>query len=450
MKVFFLALVVGLVALGLIFAFNTDKVSALDDTGCQACHGASGLTKTTPQEGRTSLYVDGEALDSSVHQALDCITCHGNFSVQKLPHPASTITPLTKQSLALKCGSCHSNEYRSYQESTHAEGLALGDNNVATCTDCHSSTGNAHSIGGASDPDSPVFKGNIAETCATCHADSGLMGEYDISAAVYDDYISSAHGGTLQLAPDDIATCTSCHGNHEIVSLDSFNLSIAENCASCHSDQANQYLGSIHGEGFKEGDTNAPVCGSCHSPTGIAHSIATVSEYEPLFRKNIASETCATAACHDNAGLMAQYDISAAVLETYNNFFHGKAMKLATDEQIDEKQYATCTSCHGNHDILSADDPASSVGTLSNLATTCRQCHDEATTSFADSFHKHQEAEANWLGVPIVMGNQLPASIAEFAYTRLIIPGLVLFAISFVVLDLFRLFVDRRKQRKTK
>ena len=562
MKRLLFVLAIGLVAGGLGLAYGAANIDAFDETGCLSCHDDSGLTKVTEQEGKTSLYVDGEALESSAHRSLDCTTCHTS---SLLLHSASNISPLTKLSLAEKCGSCHQDQSAQYLESTHGvslaggntddvpscttchstggdthsiigvsepdspvykksiaqtcatchdneglmanydipatvyenyissvhgqtqqldidqvatcsschgshditsvngitpslaekcgschqdqssqylgsihgTGLAEGNNDVASCPDCHSTGGDTHSIINVSEPGSPVYKKSIAQTCATCHDNEGLMANYDIPATVYENYISSVHGQTQQLDIDQVATCSSCHGSHDITSVNGITPSLAEKCGSCHQDQSSQYLGSIHGTGLAEGNNDVASCPDCHSTGGDTHSIINVSEPgSPVYKKSIA-QTCAT--CHDNEGLMAKYDISATVYETYNNFFHGKAMSLATEEQIARMNYATCNSCHGSHDIMKSENPGSPVANLENLAETCRQCHDGASTAFASSYHLHQEASTE---------HQLPTFIANVFYAYFLIPAMVVFGTSFILLDLIRSFRQHRRWRK--
>ncbi|NIN33640.1 MAG: molecular chaperone DnaJ, partial [Gammaproteobacteria bacterium] len=85
------------------------------------------------------------------------------------------------------------------------------------------------------------------------------------------------------------------------------------------------------------------------------------------------------------------------VYESYMRSFHGKAIQLGTYEatQLDK---ATCTNCHGVHDIKSAKDPSSPVAGLENLASTCEQCHPGAGVEFARSFLGHKEASPQNVG----------------------------------------------------
>jgi len=73
--------------------------------------------------------------------------------------------------------------------------------------------------------------------------------------------------------------------------------------------------------------------------------------------------------------------------------FHGKATQLGTYE-ITQLDKATCTNCHGFHDIKNVSDPTSPVAGLDNLAKTCEQCHIGAGVEFAAGFLGHKESSS--------------------------------------------------------
>ncbi|MFC1935806.1 cytochrome c3 family protein [Chloroflexota bacterium] len=233
-----LVLGAAVVALILMLAYTPNKADALDENQCLACHGDPTLGKVTEDGRRVPLYVVEETLNISAHRFIDCTTCHTS-------KPHEVATPLTKQSLAEKCGSCHQYQYKLHLESIHGEQLAQGNPDVATCVDCHSPTGNPHSVIRVLEYDAPTYKKNVAETCAQCHGNGELMEKYGILEKVYETYMRSFHGKAIQLGSYDLrklnkATCVSCHGSHDIKNVSAPQSpvvgveNLARTCESCH------------------------------------------------------------------------------------------------------------------------------------------------------------------------------------------------------------------------
>jgi hypothetical protein len=235
MKRLFLTLAIVLVLVGLFLASNSTY--ALDENNCLSCHGDPNLTKPT-SGGEVSLYVSEEAVSAAAHRFIDCTTCH-------TAEPHQVNRPLTKLSLAEKCGSCHQYEYKLHLESIHGQQLVQGNADVATCVDCHSPEGNPHSVIRVLEHNAPAYKKNIARTCATCHGNEELMANYGIVEKVYESYMRSFHGkamqlGTYEIAQLDKATCTNCHGVHNIKSVSDPTSpvagldNLARTCEQCH------------------------------------------------------------------------------------------------------------------------------------------------------------------------------------------------------------------------
>ncbi|MCL5735176.1 MAG: hypothetical protein M1274_06225 [Actinobacteria bacterium] len=216
----------------------------VDKNNCLSCHGDSSLadlmTVQRPDGSSVSLYVDGNEFSNSVHRFNDCTTCHTDK-----PHDVET--PLTKLSLAEKCGSCHQHEYDQYIKSVHGAPQANGNSDPATCVDCHSSTSNPHNIVRVLDPSASTYPKNIAQTCAKCHNDQKLMDKYGIVEKVYDSYMNSFHGKSISLSGKNpalqqlnTATCVNCHGSHNIALVSDPNSpvagmdNLAKTCEQCH------------------------------------------------------------------------------------------------------------------------------------------------------------------------------------------------------------------------
>ncbi len=235
----FLFLAIWLVVVGLFLASNSIKIYGLDENNCLSCHGNSDLTKTGAGGEKISLYVSEALVNTGAHRFIDCTTCHTS-------DPHKVATPLTKLSLAEKCGSCHQYQYKLHLQSIHGEQLVKGNPDVATCVDCHSSEGNPHSVIRVLEYNAPAYKKNISQTCAKCHDNKELMASYGIVERVYESYMRSFHGKAMQLGTYEItqlgkATCTNCHGVHDIKSVSDPGSpvagldNLAKTCEQCHS-----------------------------------------------------------------------------------------------------------------------------------------------------------------------------------------------------------------------
>jgi len=97
-----------------------------------------------------------------------------------------------------------------------------------------------------------------------------------------------------------------------------------------------------------------PACDDCHQ----AHTIARVDLSD--FRQGIIGQ-CET--CHRE------------VTATYFDTLHGKVAKLGSAKT------ARCHDCHGSHDILPTEDPASRLS-RGKVIETCRQCHPSSNRKF--------------------------------------------------------------------
>ena len=255
-----------LLVAGVVLFMRPNTVYALDQNNCLSCHGNPNFSITGPDGKKISLYVDKVALDSSAHQYINCVTCHPTHI--QLPHP--TDTPLTKQGVAQKCGSCHQYEYQQHLTSIHGQQLAQGNNDVATCTDCHSDNSNPHNVKRILEPDSSTFPKSIADTCGKCHNDPKLMANYGIVQNVYETYMRSFHGKATLLASTELkqldkATCVSCHGVHDIKAVTDPTSpvagmdNLAKTCETCHPGAGVKFASSFLGHSDSSTTTNKPV-----------------------------------------------------------------------------------------------------------------------------------------------------------------------------------------------
>jgi len=251
MKRLIIAAVTVILAAGVLLVINTETSYALDENNCLVCHGTPKLTTTNGDGNEISLYVSESAVNTAAHRYIDCTTCHTD-------DPHNVDTPLTKLSLAQKCGSCHEYQYKVHLESVHGEQLAQGNLDVATCVDCHSQEHNPHSVIRVLEYNAPAYKKNVAETCARCHSDEELMANYGIVEKVYESYMRSFHGkamklGTYEITQLDKATCTNCHGVHDIQGANDPESpvagleNLADTCDQCHTGGGVEFAASFLG-----------------------------------------------------------------------------------------------------------------------------------------------------------------------------------------------------------
>lgn len=171
--------------------------------------------------------------------AASCADCHGSHAIQPPNVPRTRVSDT--------CGACHEDIYTRYKASVHGSAL-YGRNNpdVPVCTDCHG----AHQI---DDPRTAAFRLSSPVMCGTCHADEELMTKYAISTNVFDSYVSDFHGKTVTLfehnSPNEAtnkAVCYDCHGVHDIQSVsDQSQAQIRERllvtCQKCHPDASENF-----------------------------------------------------------------------------------------------------------------------------------------------------------------------------------------------------------------
>ncbi len=234
--------------------------------------------------------LDGDAqrpavlIKNDVHTAngLSCADCHGGDPASDDPGVAMSkakgfIGKPARTAIPKLCARCHSDpnfmrkflpqqrvdQFELYQTSVHGKRLAQGDENVATCIDCHS----VHEIRAVKDPLAPVYPLRLPETCARCHADAKKMAKYGIPTDQFAEYQTSVHWNALKVGGDLSApTCASCHGNHGAKPPEVE--SVAAVCGSCHVSFAQLYQKSVH-EPIFSGASGGGGCIVCHSNHGI-------------------------------------------------------------------------------------------------------------------------------------------------------------------------------------
>ena len=414
------------------------KTAPNPDDDCLACHGQKDLKS----ESGHSVYVDETKHKAGAHAILNCADCH--TSIKEFPHspkiakvncsachaeesadvPKSVHSILGVESctnchgsahdaepaagLAPKlCGNCHAGELKDFLASVHANAAKNGDKQAPSCETCH---GPVHKIVAAQDPNSPVAKKNLPETCGSCHANPDFLAKHQIPfARPVEAYKLSVHGRAVAAGNANAATCSDCHGSHAIYAardprskINHWN--VPATCGSCHPQIQKVYQASVHGVAVAAGAPDAPVCTDCHGE----HIILAPTEAQSLVNPaRVSSVTCGR--CHSDQRLDARYNLPADRVSTFADSYHGLALRGGA------QTVANCASCHGVHNIFAPSDPRSTVNPA-NLAVTCGKCHPGAGETFAiGPVHVRAEAVsehpvvrtirwAYWILIPLTLG----------------------------------------------
>jgi predicted CXXCH cytochrome family protein len=173
--------------------------------------------------------------------------------------------------------------------------------------------------------------------------------------------------------------------------------SAAGQCGSCHPAERKLFEVSIHaGEDVH--------CTSCHG--GNDRTLEQSAAHGAGFRGKPARESVPAlcASCHANENKMRPYNLPVDQYALYQTSGHGMRLKSG------DKRVAVCSDCHGAHDILPPQDPASRVF-ASNIPRTCGRCHGDSAlvkerkipNTFAlyeNSVHAKQLHDKGNLGAP--------------------------------------------------
>ena len=200
---------------------------------------------------------------------------------------------------------------------------------------------------------SPENKKAVSEFCARCHSDVKKMNPYGLPTDQLDRYKTSKHGERLWATGDkNVATCTDCHGVHDIAKVKSpqartYPANIPATCGKCHSDEqlmsqykipadvVEKYKTSYHAHMvFEKGDLSAPTCVTCHGNHGAV----------PPGTREV-GQVCGK--CH------------VRQVELFNKSPHAPAAEAGA--------FSQCIACHGNHAIQKAS--------VELFGTACLQCH---------------------------------------------------------------------------
>lgn len=352
---------------------------------CLVCHSDQSITKEKDGK-QTSLFVDEAILNKSPHKKLLCTACHAGFNPDDIPHKES-IQPIN-------CMNCHKDApvRHPFHPQMMKSNVTNGKLDVS-CKYCHGT----HDVISPKVPGSKFSSSRLTESCGQCHT------------AVRDKFISSAHAKALKLEISGAPSCLTCHriGISSIsAGKDSAQLKIAQEkmCLSCHLDDPSvrertvpaagfiaAYEKSVHGTALLKGNAKAANCIDCHGSHEMKRS------YDPtaLVNKAHIAEQCGH--CHES------------IAHEFNRSVHGVSVLKGN------KDAPACTDCHGEHNILSHDNPRSPVAPLNVSGQVCSPCHSSLKLSqkYGISADRYQTFSDSYHGLAIRAGSIEVANCAS-------------------------------------
>jgi hypothetical protein len=232
----------------------------------------------------------------------------------------------------------------------------------------------AAGVASAATPSAP----DVNETCFACHGDKDAKGAAGKSIAVEATAFAHSVHGEMRLK------CTDCHGDVSPQKLPHPEKLKAVNCATCHDKAAKEYGSTVHGMARKGGNSVAATCTDCHGRHDIRRA------KDPVSRTNHANLEATCGKCHGNDAMVAKGKLPGGNIVTqFHDSIHGKALAGAAAGSA-----PTCTNCHGAHTIRAKGD-ADSTTNRARIPDTCGTCHKKERAQFAASQHGKLRHEGN-------------------------------------------------------
>ncbi|MGK2859370.1 MAG: cytochrome b/b6 domain-containing protein [Thermoanaerobaculia bacterium] len=167
--------------------------------------------------------------------------------------------------------------------------------------------------------------------------------------------------------------CASCHAGHEEFPHTASDPHKA--CAECHEDAVTAFSTSVHAKSIDAPGLPKIHCAMCHG--NVHELVPRTDEASPMHPKKMPA-TCGV--CHANPDLAVRGGIKLVQpLAAYAASVHARG--IAKGEHA-----ASCSDCHGSHDIQPGSDPNSKVN-HQRVPDTCGTCHTEITAQYKASVH---------------------------------------------------------------
>ena len=260
------------------------------------------------------------------------------------------------------CGVCHGAERVRFDASVHRS-------SDFGCVTCHGGDAAAVEDKKAAHDPAKGFRGkvtraDVAAACGECHADVARMRPFGLRTDALAAYRTSHHGKAMEGGQTDAATCSDCHGIHDVLSTKdarspAYRVNVPGTCGACHADRdlmkrhaiessaVADFGVSVHGIHLARGEPGVPSCADCHD----AHAAAPPGANE-------VADVCGT--CHQETR------------DRFRESPHFAASQRGTMRQ--------CVTCHGNHAVAPPgyalfDAKADAGG--EGAGTRCLTCHEK-------------------------------------------------------------------------
>jgi len=210
------------------------------------------------------------------------------------------------------------------------------------------------------------------DACLMCHGDAGAKNAGGKSIGVDAKAFAGSVHGQMNFK------CTDCHSDVSAEKLPHEPKLKPASCGSCHEAAVKEYLSTAHAKARAGGNMVAATCSNCHGNHDIQKSS------EPASRTHVARVESTCASCHGNEALIKKAKLPGGnIQKAFHDGIHDKTIHA---KGANAANAPTCTGCHGSHRILSKNDPASRVN-REHIALMCGSCHQQVYSRFSGSQH---------------------------------------------------------------
>ncbi len=309
---------------------------------CVGCHENTGKKKHAFHP-RLALAAIPAGEDTS------CVGCHGKHDVVAIKSPAFRFAGGPQ---VQACGQCHEKERDHFTTSAHGRVFAAQEKNAPDCLTCHRESVAPHASARA------TLVQKLAQTkqCEACHVEKeNVAGQALRGVKFVKSFDQSVHGAALQKGEAGAANCVDCHGAHEMnralqPGARMNKLRVADTCVKCHEKVGREFRDSVHAVALAKGNADSATCTDCHGEHDIKAHLDPTSR---VYKTHVAQQVCAD--CHASLKLTQKYGIASNSFQTFSDSYHGLAVRGGSVEVVN------CASCHSSHAIKSQRDPSSSI-----------------------------------------------------------------------------------------